>query len=118
MYSSFSGPESRRKPTVALAPGSGGAKGLAHIGVIEELEGPGFEIVAMAGRSTDVLRNSVPVTPWVRARADYLPAVSLDGSATQVHLIVPDKQEAEEMRTYRQRFVAHLVPHGTTHLRA
>ncbi|GLQ48530.1 serine protease [Dyella lipolytica] len=40
-----------RKPTVALALGAGGAKGLAHIGAIEELEAQGFDIVAIAGCS-------------------------------------------------------------------
>jgi NTE family protein len=40
-----------RKPTVALALGSGGAKGLAHIGAIEEIQAQGYEIVAIAGTS-------------------------------------------------------------------
>ena len=40
-----------RRPTVALALGAGGAKGLAHIGVIEEIEAQGFEITAIAGTS-------------------------------------------------------------------
>jgi len=43
--------ESTRKPTVALALGSGGAKGLAHIGAIEEIEAQGYQIVAIAGTS-------------------------------------------------------------------
>ncbi|MEO5812377.1 MAG: patatin-like phospholipase family protein [Rhodanobacter sp.] len=48
-----------RKPTVALALGSGGAKGLAHIGVIEELEAQGFEIVAIAGSSMGALVGGI-----------------------------------------------------------
>lgn len=44
-----------RKPTVALALGAGGAKGLAHIGVIEELLAQGFEIRAIAGSSMGAL---------------------------------------------------------------
>jgi NTE family protein len=40
-----------RRPTVALALGAGGAKGLAHIGAIEEIQAQGFEIVAIAGAS-------------------------------------------------------------------
>ncbi len=39
------------KQKVALALGSGGARGLAHIGVIEELEKNGFEISAVSGCS-------------------------------------------------------------------
>jgi NTE family protein len=39
------------KPKVALVLSSGGARGLAHIGVIEELEKEGFEISSIAGSS-------------------------------------------------------------------
>jgi len=52
-------PRSGGKPTVALALGSGGAKGLAHIGVIEELERQGFEIVAIAGSSMGALVGGI-----------------------------------------------------------
>lgn len=52
-------PASGRKPTVALALGSGGAKGLAHIGVIEELEERGFEIVAISGSSMGALVGGI-----------------------------------------------------------
>ncbi|RDS81570.1 serine protease [Dyella monticola] len=48
-----------RKPTVALALGAGGAKGLAHIGAIEELEAQGFEIVAIAGCSMGALVGGI-----------------------------------------------------------
>jgi NTE family protein len=48
-----------KKPTVALALGSGGAKGLAHIGAIEEIEAQGYEIVAIAGTSMGALIGGV-----------------------------------------------------------
>jgi NTE family protein len=48
-----------RKPTVALALGAGGAKGLAHIGAIEEIEAQGFEIVAIAGCSMGALIGGI-----------------------------------------------------------
>ena len=51
-------PEPRR-PTVALALGAGGAKGLAHIGAIEEIEAQGFEIVAIAGCSMGALIGGI-----------------------------------------------------------
>jgi NTE family protein len=51
--------ESTRRPTVALALGAGGAKGLAHIGAIEELEAQGFEIVAIAGCSMGALIGGI-----------------------------------------------------------
>ncbi|QAU24541.1 serine protease [Dyella sp. M7H15-1] len=53
------GKDSTRKPTVALALGAGGAKGLAHIGAIEELEAQGFQIVAVAGCSMGALIGGI-----------------------------------------------------------
>jgi NTE family protein len=47
------------KPTVALALGAGGAKGLAHIGAIEELQAQGFDIVAIAGCSMGALIGGI-----------------------------------------------------------
>ena len=47
------------RPTIALALGSGGAKGLAHIGAIEELERTGFRIIAVAGTSIGALIGGV-----------------------------------------------------------
>lgn len=43
------------KVTVSLALGSGGARGYAHIGVIEELERRGYRIKAIAGSSMGAL---------------------------------------------------------------
>ena len=48
-----------RKPTVALALGAGGAKGLAHIGAIEEIVAQGFEITAIGGTSMGALIGGV-----------------------------------------------------------
>jgi len=44
---------------VALALGAGGAKGLAHIGAIEQIEAAGFEIVALAGSSMGALIGGI-----------------------------------------------------------
>lgn len=51
--------ETARRPTVALALGAGGAKGLAHIGAIEQIEAAGFEIVAIAGCSMGALIGGI-----------------------------------------------------------
>lgn len=45
----------RLRPNVALVLGSGGARGLAHIGVIEELEARGYAITSIAGTSMGAL---------------------------------------------------------------
>ena len=41
----------KQRPKVGLALGSGGAKGIAHIGVIKELEKNGIPIDMIAGAS-------------------------------------------------------------------
>ena len=43
------------KQKVALVLSSGGARGMAHIGVIEELEKHGFEISSVAGSSVGAI---------------------------------------------------------------
>ncbi len=43
------------KGKIALALGGGGARGVAHIGAIEELETQGYEIVSVAGTSMGAL---------------------------------------------------------------
>lgn len=44
---------------VALALGAGGARGYAHIGVLDELESRGYEVVAVAGTSMGALVGGV-----------------------------------------------------------
>ena len=46
-------------PRIGLALGSGGAKGLTYIGVIEELERRGFDIVAVSGSSMGALIGGI-----------------------------------------------------------
>jgi NTE family protein len=62
------------KPRVALALGAGGAKGLAHIGVIETLHEAGYEIAAIAGSSMGALVGGIHAlgkldvySDWVRS---------------------------------------------------
>lgn len=66
---------------IALVLGSGGARGYAHVGVIEELEARGHEVVGVAGTSMGALVGGVyaagvlpEFTDYVRAlkRADVL----------------------------------------------
>jgi NTE family protein len=64
--------ESGRKPTVALALGAGGAKGLAHIGAIEELEAQGFDIVAIAGCSMGALIGGIHAMGKLEVYRDWV----------------------------------------------
>ncbi len=68
---------------VALVLGSGGARGYAHIGVIDELEARGYEIVAISGCSMGALIGGIYAAgklqgyrDWVR-RLDYLDVLRL-----------------------------------------
>ncbi len=65
-----------RKPTVALALGAGGAKGLAHIGVIEEIEAQGFHIVAIAGTSMGALIGGIHAMGKLDAYRDWVCALA------------------------------------------
>lgn len=75
-----------KKTTVSLALGSGGARGLAHIGVIRWLEENGYEIRAIAGASMGALIGGIHAMgkldvyeKWVRAldRSDVLRLLDL-----------------------------------------
>ncbi len=62
-----------RRPKIALVLGSGGARGLAHIGVIEELQRHGLEIAYISGSSMGALVGGIYAagkldvyTEWVR----------------------------------------------------
>ena len=47
------------KKKVSLVLSGGGARGIAHIGVIEELEKQGFEIQSIAGTSMGALVGGI-----------------------------------------------------------
>ncbi|MFG6179475.1 patatin-like phospholipase family protein [Halomonas sp. THAF12] len=75
--------DSSRGRRVSLTLGSGGARGYAHIGVIEELEARGYEIVAMSGCSMGALVAGVHAAgqldrykEWV-CRLDYFDVLRL-----------------------------------------
>lgn len=61
--------------TVALALGSGGARGFAHVGVIQVLEERGFDICAVAGSSMGALVGGVMAAGRLKDFTDW--AVSL-----------------------------------------
>jgi NTE family protein len=48
-----------QEKTISLVLGSGGARGLAHIGVIRELEASGFKIAAISGCSIGALVGGI-----------------------------------------------------------
>lgn len=83
---------------VALALGSGGARGYAHIGVIEELQERGFEIVGVAGTSMGALVGGLHAagrleayTEWVRTLSQRDVLRLLDPSIKALGAIRADK---------------------------
>ena len=80
----------KQKKTVSLVLGSGGARGLAHIGVIEWLEANGFAICSIAGTSMGALIGGIyaagemdAYTKWVTAleKKDVVRLLDLSFSA-------------------------------------
>jgi NTE family protein len=89
---------------VALALSSGGARGLAHIGVINELEHRGFEITSIAGSSMGALVGAMysagtlkEYEKWVRTlnRMDVLALVDF---TLGVHGFIKGEKIFEEMQ--------------------
>jgi len=83
---------------VALALGSGGARGYAHIGVIQVLEERGVEIVAVAGSSMGALVGALyaaeklePYTEWVTQLTELQVLRLMDISFTAPGIIRADK---------------------------
>lgn len=64
------------KQKISLALSGGGARGLAHIGVIEELEKQGYEIVSIAGTSMGALVGGVYAMGKMEAFKQWM--ISLD----------------------------------------
>lgn len=58
--------------TVSLVLGSGGARGYAHIGVIEEIERRGYDIICIAGSSMGALVGGVYAAGGLEAYRDWV----------------------------------------------
>ena len=83
-----------KKRRVALVLAGGGARGVAHIGAIEELERQGFEISAVAGTSRGALVGGVyasgylePFKEWMRALDKYKVFSLVDFALSTVGLV-------------------------------
>lgn len=89
---------SKKQQRVSLVLGSGGARGLAHIGVIHELEERGFEIASISGCSIGALIGGVYAAgkldefeSWVRAITKLDMVNLLDLSWARRGLVKGDK---------------------------
>lgn len=64
------------KTTVSLVLGSGGARGYSHIGVIEELERRGYEIICVAGSSMGALVGGMYATGRLEEYKDWVTSLN------------------------------------------
>ncbi|MBI2703485.1 MULTISPECIES: patatin-like phospholipase family protein [Mycobacterium] len=80
---------------VALALGSGGARGYAHIGVIQELEDRGYEIVGIAGSSMGALVGGVQAAGRLNELADWAKSLT---QRTILRLLDPSLTAAGVLR--------------------
>ncbi len=63
------------KPAIALALGTGGARGLAHIGAIEAIEAAGYRIVAISGSSMGALIGGIHAAGKLDVYRDWVCAL-------------------------------------------
>ncbi len=63
------------KPAIALALGTGGARGLAHIGAIEAIEAAGLRIVAVSGSSMGALIGGIHAAGKLDVYRDWVCAL-------------------------------------------
>lgn len=64
-----------KQPAVSLVLGAGGARGLAHIGVIEALQARGYQIASIAGSSMGALIGGVHAAGKLREYRDWATAL-------------------------------------------
>ncbi len=57
---------------MALALGAGGARGYAHIGVIEEIEARGWDVVGVAGSSMGAVIGGLYVAGGMESYRDWV----------------------------------------------
>lgn len=69
-------PSGSSRPRVALALGAGGAKGLAYIGVVEELVARDVEVVAIAGSSMGALIGGIYAAGKLDVYRDWVAALA------------------------------------------
>ena len=67
--------EETRKQDVALVLSSGGARGLAHIGAIEELEANGYRISSIAGSSMGALIGGVYAAGKIKEFREWMKGI-------------------------------------------
>ncbi len=104
-----------RTTRIALALGGGGARGYAHIGVIEELEERGYEIVGIAGTSMGALVGGLhaagrlePYADWARTLTQRDVLRLLDPTITGPGMVRAEKVLAKVTELVGDTFIEDL----------
>lgn len=64
------------RPRIALCLGSGGARGYAHIGVLDEIEARGWDVVGVSGASMGALVGGLHAAGGLRAYRDWVESLT------------------------------------------
>ncbi len=97
----------KAKQKVALALSCGGARGIAHIGVIHELEEQGYEISSIAGTSMGALVGGIYAAGQLDAYEEWLCSLSIMDMLTLVDftISVQGMIKAEKVLEEIQKFI-------------
>ncbi len=76
MQENQAGPEQNPSPTVSLVLGSGGARGLTHIGIIQWLQDNNYDIRSVAGSSMGAVVGGIFAAGQLEAYAEWVQALS------------------------------------------
>ena len=91
--------------TISLALGSGGARGYAHIGVIEELEKQGYQIKDDMILVNGGVINPLPINVIALDNTDLKIAVNMDANIENKYIInIPKEYKTSEEILY-ERFI-------------
>jgi NTE family protein len=104
------------KPKISLILSSGGARGYAHIGVIEALEQAGYEIVSISGSSMGALIGGLYAAgkmqeykEWV-LKLDFLSVISLVDFSFSSGGMIKGEKVFEKMEPFLKAFTIEDLP--------
>ena len=93
---------------VALVLSSGGARGLAHIGAIEELEARGYRITSIAGCSMGSLIAGVYAAGKLEEFREWMKSIDRNGVATAASTTTNRKSSSPSAAKKRSRHLTNI----------
>lgn len=96
------------KKNVALVLSSGGAKGLAHIGVIQELQAQGYSISSISGASIGSLIGGLYAINKLDEFTDYVSSLTIDDVINMIDLTLSSRGFIKAERLFRH--IENIIP--------